>query len=123
MLVDIDDEILQLRLIQQFGLTEEEAENCLYISLPAGYGSMSAKAINKILCKLEHQGLSVTEAVIEAGLSDAKQAETVITKIKKTCPEFGNVKILRITDKQFSEIIHLGKHERNELSSPQLALF
>ena len=56
-------------------------------------------------------------------VANKEQAETVIKKVKIHCPEYGNVKILRITDKQFSDIIHLGKHEHAEIHSTQLALF
>ena len=56
-------------------------------------------------------------------VSGREQSETVIKKVTKSCPEYGNVKILRITDKQFSDTIHLGKHEHAEIIPTQLALF
>ncbi|CAG0911046.1 unnamed protein product [Cyprideis torosa] len=34
-----------------------------------------------------------------------KQADTVCTNIEKAVPEYGSVKILRITDKQYERII------------------
>ena len=52
-----------------------------------------------------------------------EQAEVIQNKIKKCVPEYGNVKLLRITDKQFGNIIHLGKHSRRNINSEQLALF
>lgn len=51
------------------------------------------------------------------------QSETVLRKIEKCCPIQGNVKCVRITDKQFSDIIHLGKHSHTEIDPTQLALF
>ena len=51
------------------------------------------------------------------------QAETIIQNVKKEVPEYGNVKILRITDKQFSQIIHLGNQLPIRKQNEQLALF
>ena len=68
---DISDEnLLETHLPEKFNLTPQEAENCLLISLPKGYGTLSEKAIRHILPILEDQGLSVTEAIEEAGLKD-----------------------------------------------------
>jgi CRISPR-associated protein Cas2 len=52
-----------------------------------------------------------------------EQAETIIENVKKQVPDYGNVKILRITDKQFAQIIHLGDQLPGERSHRQLALF
>lgn len=51
------------------------------------------------------------------------QTESLIEKVKKIVPEYGNVKILRITDKQFGDIIHLGNQLPREQNQKQLALF
>ena len=52
-----------------------------------------------------------------------EQAEVVQNKIKAAVPEFGNVKLLLITDKQFGNITHLGTHSKRPLTTDQLALF
>lgn len=65
-----DDDKAARRLREEFGLTEQEAENCLLLSLPRGYGSLSEKAARKIVPVLEDQGLSVAEAIKEEKLSD-----------------------------------------------------
>ena len=52
-----------------------------------------------------------------------EQAEAIQQKIKKAVPEFGNVKILVITDKQFGSIVHLGRHSQRSINTDQLVLF
>lgn len=51
------------------------------------------------------------------------QADTLSKKIKPKVPIDGNVKILRITDKQFENIEHLGCHKTSQKIHEQLALF
>ncbi len=52
-----------------------------------------------------------------------KQASTIERKLANASPIYANIKIIRITDKQFGQIIHLGKHKKHEISTAQLALF
>ena len=55
--------------------------------------------------------------------SGKEQTELVSQKIEKQVPEYGNVKILQITDRQFGAIRHLGKSPKRPISNEQLALF
>ena len=55
--------------------------------------------------------------------SGKEQAEIIEKKIKVAVPDYGNVKLLRITDKQFGGILHLGKHSKRSINNDQLALF
>lgn len=52
-----------------------------------------------------------------------EQAEVIENKIKVAVPNYGNVKLLQITDKQFGAILHLGKHSKRSINTDQLALF
>jgi CRISPR-associated protein Cas2 len=52
-----------------------------------------------------------------------EQAELIQNKIKAVVPDHGNIKILRITDKQFGNIVHLGRHSKREIRTEQLVLF
>lgn len=52
-----------------------------------------------------------------------EQAEAIQTKIKDAVPEYGNVKLLLITDRQFGNILHLGRHSKRPINADQLALF
>ena len=52
-----------------------------------------------------------------------EQAEVVQSKITDVVPEHGNVKLLFITDRQFGNIIHLGKGSKRQIDNSQLALF
>lgn len=52
-----------------------------------------------------------------------EQADVVNTKVEKAIPEYGNVKLLQITDRQFGAIRHYGKNSKRPISSEQLALF
>ncbi len=52
-----------------------------------------------------------------------EQSETIISRVKKCVPPYGNIRILRITDKQFSQIIHLGDQMPVEVSHERLVLF
>ena len=52
-----------------------------------------------------------------------EQAEVIQQKIKLSVPNYGNIKILVITDKQCGSIIHLGRHSKRSINSDQLALF
>ena len=51
------------------------------------------------------------------------QAEVIENKIKAAVPDYGNVKLLQITDKQFGAILHLGRHYKRPINTDQLALF
>lgn len=51
------------------------------------------------------------------------QAEVIENKIKAAVPDYGNVKLLQITDKQFGAILHLGRHSKRPINTDQLALF
>lgn len=55
--------------------------------------------------------------------SGKENAETIQKKIKIAVPRYGNVKLLLITDKQFSNIIHLGSEKESQINTRQLALF
>ena len=52
-----------------------------------------------------------------------EQAEAIQNKITAFVPVNGNVKLLFITDKQFGNIVHLGKHSARQINASQLALF
>ena len=52
-----------------------------------------------------------------------EQSETIISQLTQHTPAVGNVKIIRITDKQFSQILHLGDHTPRQNQHTQLALF
>jgi len=52
-----------------------------------------------------------------------EQAEVIQNRIKVAVPNYGNVKLLQITDKQFGAILHLGRHSKRSIHSDQLALF
>ncbi len=55
--------------------------------------------------------------------SGKEQAEIIQNKIKLAVPNYGNVKIFVITDKQFGNIVHMGRHSKRSINSDQLALF
>ena len=52
-----------------------------------------------------------------------EQAEVIENKIKVAVPNYGNVKLLQITDKQFGAILHLGRHSKRSINNEQLVLF
>ena len=52
-----------------------------------------------------------------------EQAEVIQNRIKVEVPNYGNVKLLQITDKQFGAILHLGRHSKRSINTDQLALF
>ena len=52
-----------------------------------------------------------------------EQAEVIENKVKVAVPNYGNVKLLQITDKQFGAILHLGRHSKRAINTDQLALF
>lgn len=52
-----------------------------------------------------------------------EQAATIQNKVTAVVPEHGNIKLLFITDKQFGNIVHLGKHSTRQINNSQLALF
>jgi CRISPR-associated protein Cas2 len=55
--------------------------------------------------------------------SGKEQAGSISNRISKEVPAYGNVKILQITDKQFSNIINLKGKKIPRINSTQLALF
>ena len=65
-----DDEQVRDILIKEHHLSEDRAKSCLDARLPAGHGSLSKAAIDKILPVLRDQGLNYYEAVKEAGLGE-----------------------------------------------------
>jgi CRISPR-associated endonuclease Csn1 len=67
----LSDDEAESDLIDRYGIGSEIAEACLDVRLPDGHGSLSKKAIDKILPVLRDQGLIYYEAVKEAGLGDA----------------------------------------------------
>ena len=52
-----------------------------------------------------------------------EQANAVQQKIKAAVPDYGNVKLLLITDRQFGNIVHLGRHSKRQINTDQLVLF
>ena len=52
-----------------------------------------------------------------------EQAEVISQKVERAVPEYGNVKLLQITDRQFGAIRHFGKCSKRPICSQQLALF
>lgn len=52
-----------------------------------------------------------------------EQADSLSKKLRFNVPEIGNVKILRITDKQFESIEHLGRNDASQIRYQQLGLF
>jgi len=44
-------------------------------------------------------------------------------QLERAVPEYGNVKLLQITDRQFGAIRHFGKGSKHHICSEQLALF
>ena len=52
-----------------------------------------------------------------------EQAEVIQNRIKVEVPNYGNVKLLQITDKQFGAILHLGRHSKRSINTDQLVLF
>ena len=52
-----------------------------------------------------------------------EQVEVIESKIRPAVPEYGNVKLLHITDKQFGSILHLGRHSKRSINTDQLVLF
>ena len=52
-----------------------------------------------------------------------EQAEAIQNKITAFVPAHGNIKLLFITDKQFGNIVHLGKHSARQINDSQLELF
>ena len=75
LLLDDEQEDEQVRdvLINTYGFDaadDDKVEACLDARLPAGHGSLSKAAIDKILPVLRDQGLNYYEAVKEAGLGE-----------------------------------------------------
>lgn len=52
-----------------------------------------------------------------------EQAEVIQNRIKVEVPNYGNVKLLQITDKQFGAMLHLGRHSKRSINTDQLVLF
>ena len=52
-----------------------------------------------------------------------EQAEVIQNRIKVEVPNYGNVKLLQITDKQFGAILHLGRHSKRSINTDPLVLF
>ena len=74
--------------------------------------------------KLMNMGFEMVQFSVYMKFGYGKeQADSIIEKVKKIVPQYGNVKILRITDKQFEQIIHLGDQLPVEGSNEQLVLF
>lgn len=65
-----DDEV-RFILMDLYDLSADVAEACLDVRLSQGHGSLSKKAIDKILPILRDQGLRYDEAVRESGLGEA----------------------------------------------------
>ena len=63
-----DPETVRHKACEEWGLTESQARAVAAVSLPAGYGNLSAKAIRKILPHLE-RGSLYSDAVREADYS------------------------------------------------------
>ena len=55
--------------------------------------------------------------------SGKEQAETIQDKIDAAVPQYGNVKLLLITDRQYGNIKHMGTHKTRPINTDQLALF
>jgi CRISPR-associated protein Cas2 len=55
--------------------------------------------------------------------SGKEQAEVISQKVERAVPEYGNVKLLQITDKQFGAIRHFGRNSKRPICSQQLVLF
>ena len=67
-----DDEVMSL-LRTKYRLSETIAETCLDVRLPDGHGSLSKKAIDRILPVIRDQGLIYYDAVKEAGFGEANR--------------------------------------------------
>ena len=51
------------------------------------------------------------------------QVTSLCQRLKLNAPEVGNVKILVFTDKQFANIMHIGRGSVQKIRTEQLALF
>ncbi len=51
----------------QFGFDEDQAEKIANVPLPEGYGSLSAKALNRVLPELKKEVVTYDKAVVAAG--------------------------------------------------------
>jgi len=82
------------------------------------------KAASKFRLHLTDLGFAMVQfSVYMKHCAGKEQAESLSKKIKNKVPKMGNVKILRITDKQFENIEHLGCHEAPQIKHEQYALF
>jgi len=62
-------------------------------------------------------------SVYMKSVASKEQAKSVVNRIKRKTPYYGNVKILTITDKQFGNIISLGNQNDQNEQSQQFLLF
>lgn len=82
------------------------------------------KRASKFRHELMNMGFEMVQFSVYMKFGYGKeQAATTIEKVKKIVPQYGNVKILRITDKQFGQIIHLGDQLPMGTTHEQLSLF
>ena len=65
-----DDEVMSL-LRDKYNLSQSVAEMCIGVRLPDGHGTLSKKAIDRILPIIRDQGLTYYDAVKEAGFGAA----------------------------------------------------
>lgn len=69
-------------------------------------------------------GFEMVQFSVYARHSFSKErVQALIPKISAEVPANGDVKILSVTDKQFENIIHLGKKGEKPMSKDQLVLF
>ena len=74
-------------------------------------------------CLLDMGFEMVQYSVYMKHCSGKEQADTIYKRIENAVPEYGNVKILQITDRQFGAIRHLGNHSKRPINTDQLLLF
>ena len=82
------------------------------------------KAATRFRTHLLDLGFEMVQfSVYARHLYNKERAETIIPKIRREVPEDGKVKIITITDKQFSQIKHFGKGGKKPEKLSQLTLF
>jgi len=78
--LELDDDQLLERMIEEYGFTKEQADGVLKISLPQRYMSFSRKAIIKLLPFME-AGALTSEAIEKAGYKKSEQKKQNLDNI------------------------------------------
>jgi CRISPR/Cas system-associated endonuclease Cas1 len=118
-------------------LGQIDLDGVLAIIITSRGASLTSSLINEtgdrnipvIICNPRFQPVSVITPLIHHSdqhvryEAQAVAKKGVKNKVKVAVPNYGNVKLLQITDKQFGAILHLGRHSKRSINTDQLALF